>query len=168
VVAGQVSTVTWRLTFENPTPLTIGELMVRDPLPPGLVYLDGRASRGTVDLSGVLSQTVVVARLGELGPGESAELVIRTAVLSETAAGTVFKNRAGYSALNLDPGRSNEASLVVQGLTLLPVTGGLLDPRTPGGQITWGMAVLLASLVHLAARLGWLQPVWTFIKTIGR
>ena len=127
-----------------------------------------RSSQGAVDLSGVLSQTVVVARLGELGPGESAEIVIRTAVLSDTVAGAVFKNRAGYSALNLDSGHSNEASLVVQGLTLLPVTGGLLDPRTPGGQITWGMAVLLASLVHLAARLGWLQPVWTFIKTIGR
>jgi hypothetical protein len=56
-----------------------------------------------------------------------------------------YSNIASYSAANLDPGSSNEARLAVEGtdLTILPVTGGWLDPRTPRGQITWSSVFLL-------------------------
>ena len=42
------------------------------------------------------------------------------------SAPSVLANTAGYTALNLDPGRSNEARVVVEGTSILPVTGGLL------------------------------------------
>jgi len=51
VRAGQVSLVTWRLTFTNPTPLRIGDLTVRDLLPPGLLYLAAEASQGQTAVS---------------------------------------------------------------------------------------------------------------------
>lgn len=51
VPAGQVTWVTWQLAFTNPTPLTIGELVVRDLLPPGLLYLEAETSRGVVEVS---------------------------------------------------------------------------------------------------------------------
>jgi len=51
VRAGQVSLVTWRLTFTNPTPLRIGDLTVRDLLPPGLLYLAAEASQGQTEVS---------------------------------------------------------------------------------------------------------------------
>jgi hypothetical protein len=56
-----------------------------------------------------------------------------------------YGNTATYSAANLDPGSSNEAKLAVEGtgLTILPVTGDWLDPRTPQGQLTWSSVFLL-------------------------
>ena len=151
VEAGQVTTVTWTLVFSNPTPLTVAGVTVRDPLPVGLAYLGGRAGPGgQVEITGDVTQTVVVAHLGDVPGGSQAEITIHTLVLSDTVGGTVYTNTAAYSALNGDPGTSNPATLVVEGPALLPVTGGLLDPRTPQGRLAWGTGLLL--LLGLA---GW-------------
>jgi uncharacterized repeat protein (TIGR01451 family) len=161
VEAGQSATVTWTLVFSNPTPLVVGGVTLRDPLPAGLVYLDSRASQGSVEITGDVTQTVVIAHLGDVQGGGRAEITIRTLILSDTmggtgpglaartspglAARTGYTNTASYSAANLDPGRSNPAAVVVKGASILPVTGGLLDPRTPQGKMAWGS--FLAALV---------------------
>ena len=109
-----------------------------------------------------VTQTVVIAQLGDVPGGGSAQVVIRTLVASDTVAGTApgltagtgpglaartgpglaaragYTNTATYSAVNLDPGASNEARVVIEGAVVLPVTGGLLDPRTPQGKAAWG------------------------------
>jgi uncharacterized repeat protein (TIGR01451 family) len=151
VEAGQVTTVTWRLVFSNPTPLTIGGVTVRDPLPVGLAYVGSTVDQGEIEITGSLTEAVVVARLGDVPGGGRAELVIHTLVMSDTTAGTVFTNTATYSALNVDPGASNEAAVVVEGATILPVTGGLLDPRTPQGRLAWGGTLCVVSLLPGAA-----------------
>ena len=157
VVAGQVSTVTWQLTFVNPTPLTIGDLVIKDTLHPDLLYLESSTTRGTITTTTIGGQTTWQAHLGELPGNSSVTLVIQTAIMSDTAPGMVILNQASYSARNVEPGFSNEASVTVQGLTLLPVTGGLLDPRTPGGQVTWSLTALLALFAMVAKKLGWLS-----------
>jgi hypothetical protein len=97
-----------------------------------------------VEITGDISQTVVVAHVGDVAPGSQVELVLSTLVLSDATAGTVYANRANYTAVNLDPGESNEVEVVVEGAAVLPVTGGLLDPRTPAGKVTWGVVMLMA------------------------
>jgi hypothetical protein len=89
-----------------------------------------------------------VAHLGDIPGGGQATLIIRTVILSDTLAGTVFTNTASYNARNVDPGRSNQAVVAVKGPAILPVTGGLLDPRTPQGRLAWGIlgAALLAAV----------------------
>jgi len=144
VQTGQQTQVTWTLTFSNPTPLTVGGVVIRDPLPQGLVYVGSGTSQGTVEITGDISQTVVVANVGDVSPGSQVELVLNTLVLSDVVAGTVYANRANYTAANLDPGESNEVEVVVQGTAVLPVTGGLLDPRTSAGKVSWGVVMLLA------------------------
>jgi hypothetical protein len=122
-----------------------------------LVYAGGHTGQGQLELTGDLSQTVVVAHLGEIPPGGQAEIELITGVLSDTVAGTVYTNMATYTALNLEPGASNEARVVVDGgPALLPVTGGPLDPRTPAGKVTWGGGIL-ALLITLLSRSGRLQ-----------
>ncbi len=153
VQAGRQTPVTWRLNFSNPTPLTIVGVRVRDPLPQGLVYVGSTASQGQVEITGDISQTVVVANVGDVAPGAQVEIVLDTLVVSDTTAGTVFANRGSYTAANVDPGQSNEVQVVVEGTAVLPVTGGLLDPRTPAGRVTWGGVMLLAVC-------GW--GVWRF------
>ncbi len=185
VNSGEVTPLTWRLTFSNPTPLTVGSLVIRDVLPAGLLYVDGQSSRGRLEISprsaagetrlvetvsltatslvtptapitagGVLPQalagtadvplTEVVAYVDEVPPGGRVEIIINTLVLSDALPGAIYTNVATYTAANLDPGQSNEASVVVRSrLSLLPVTGGLLDPRTPQGQLTWSGSALL-------------------------
>jgi uncharacterized repeat protein (TIGR01451 family) len=150
VEAGQVSTVTWTLVFTNPTPLTISGVSVRDALPAGLVYLDSRTDQpvldspaGVIEITGDMTRTVVVAHLGDV-PGHSrAQVTIHTLVLSDTLGGMIYINTAGYSGLNVDPGVSNPATVIVEGASIQPVTGGLLDPRTPGGKLVWGGFFLL-------------------------
>ena len=83
---------------------------------------------------------------------------------SDTAPGTVIVNRASYTAQNIDTGQSNEAKVTVQGLTLLPVTGGLLDPRTPGGQVTWSLTAVLCVLSVGVYKLGWLALIKRILK----
>jgi len=175
VRAGEVSTVTWRLTFSNPTPLAIGGLVIRDPLPAGLVYASSQPGQGEVQITGDISQTVVVARLGDVAPGGQVEIMLNTVVISETAAGTVLTNRAGYTALNLDPGHSNEAQVVVEGAAVLPVTGGWLDPGTPQGQLIWGAGSVLVVLLGYWLKLGrgqviaparWWQAVARMVRTV--
>jgi len=51
VNSGEVTSLTWRLTFANPTPLTIGNLVIRDLLPAGLLYVDGQSSHGRLEIS---------------------------------------------------------------------------------------------------------------------
>lgn len=157
VEAGQVSTVTWRLVFANPTPLEVAGLEIEDPLPEGLAYVSSRTGQGMVEMTGSLSSgdaAVVLARVGSIPPGGQVWLEVTTQVLSDTAAG-VYTNTAVYRALNLDPGRSNPAVLAVEEPepVLLPVTGGLLDPRTPAGKAVWSGG-LLAAVLGLAVKLG--------------
>ena len=97
-----------------------------------------------LEITGDISRTVVVAYLGDVAPGAQVEIGLNTVVLSDTAAGTVYANRATYTAVNLDPRQSNEVQVVVEGAAVLPVTGGLLDPRTPAGKMTWSAVILLA------------------------
>jgi uncharacterized repeat protein (TIGR01451 family) len=157
VTAGPGATITWTLHFSNPTTLAIDDLVIRDALPMRLVYAGGHTGQGQLELTGDLSQTVVVAHLGEIPPGGQVEIELITGVLSDTVAGTVYPNTATYTALNLDPGASNEARVVVDGgPALLPVTGGPLDPRTPAGKMTWGGGIL-ALLITLLSRSGRLQ-----------
>jgi uncharacterized repeat protein (TIGR01451 family) len=155
VEAGQVSTVTWTLVFSNPTSLTIGGLTVRDPLPIGLAYLDSSPGSpgGQIEITGDLTRTVVVANLGDVAGGSRAEIVIRTLVASDTQRGTAFTNTASYSALNVDPGVSNAARVTVEGVAILPVTGGLLDPCTSQGRVTWCvLGLVLLGVVCVARR----------------
>jgi hypothetical protein len=151
VKAGEETTATWTLVFSNPTPLLVGGVVVRDPLP-DVAFVNSETSQGNVEITGNLSRTIVVANLGDVPPGEQARINIVTLVMSDTVAGTVYTNTATYSALNVDPGRSNEARLVVEGPAILPVTGGLLDPRTPAGKVTWGSLLLLSALPVLVWR----------------
>jgi uncharacterized repeat protein (TIGR01451 family) len=151
VEAGQVTTLTWTLIFSNPTPLTIGGVVVRDPLPVGLAYVGSDVEQpalgspgGEIEITGGLTETIVVAHLGDVDGGGRAEITIHTLVLSDTVGGTVYTNTATYSALNADPGTSNQAVVVVEGATILPVTGGLLDPRTPQGRLAWGGLLMVA------------------------
>lgn len=51
VKAGENSSVTWRLSFSNPTPLTIGGLVIRDVLPDGVAYLSSSTSRGAIEVN---------------------------------------------------------------------------------------------------------------------
>jgi uncharacterized repeat protein (TIGR01451 family) len=189
VQPGDVTPLTWRLTFSNPTPLTIGSLVIRDLLPAGLLYLDGQSSHGRLEISprsaaaetqlqelatftttqsltrmmtisgsisstGIISGdfsrtsdlplTEVVAYVDEVPPGGRVELILNTLVLSDALPGTIYTNMATYAAANLDPGQSNEVEVVVRDRrSILPVTGGLLDPRTPQGQLTWGSLLLI-------------------------
>ncbi len=149
VETGRTTPVTWTLVFTNPTPLMLGGVTVRDPLPAGLVYVGSGASQGAIEVSGDLTRTVVTARLGDVPGGGRVEILISTQVLSGTPAGTVYTNSATYSAVNADPGASNQATVVVKGVSILPVTGGLLDPRTPEGRVVWsgGGLLLLAAAV---------------------
>jgi uncharacterized repeat protein (TIGR01451 family) len=157
VETGRTTAVTWTLVFTNPTPLMLGGVTVRDPLPAGLVYVGSNASQGAIEVGGDLTRTVVTARLGDVPGGGRAEILISTQVLSGTPAGTVpgltartgYTNSATYSAVNADPGASNQATVVVKGVSILPVTGGLLDPRTPVGKAVWsgGGLLLLAAAV---------------------
>ena len=149
VETGRTTSVTWTLVFTNPTPLMLGGVTVRDPLPAGLVYVGSNASQGAIEVGGDLTRTVVTARLGDVPGGGRAEILISTQVLSGTPAGTVYTNSATYSAVNADPGASNQATVVVKGVSILPVTGGLLDPRTPEGKVVWsgGGLLLLAAAV---------------------
>ena len=149
VETGRTTPVTWTLVFTNPTPLMLGGVTVRDPLPAGLVYVSSNASQGVIEVGGDLTRTVVTARLGDVPGGGRAEILISTQVLSGTPAGTVYTNSATYSAVNADPGASNQATVVVKGASILPVTGGLLDPRTPEGKVVWsgGGLLLLAAAV---------------------
>ena len=73
--------------------------------------------------------------------------------MSDADPGTVIRNRATYRADYPDAGLSNAATITVQGLSILPVTGGLLDPRTPYGRWVWLAAVLLT--LGLGATLFW-------------
>jgi uncharacterized repeat protein (TIGR01451 family) len=157
VRAGQISDVSWKLNFSNPTPLTIGGLVIRDPLPAGLVYVSSQTSQGQVGATGSLSQTVVVANIGDLPPGGRVEVVILTQVLSTTRP-AVYANTGRYSGLNLEPGVSNEAKLVVErGTVLLPITGGLLDPHTRIGKIAWGGGALLLLVLARSGLLKFLK-----------
>jgi hypothetical protein len=72
----------------------------------------------------------------------------------------VFINSASYSALNVDPGASNEATVVVEGPAILPVTGGLLDPRTSQGRLAWGGIVALLGGLVLVGRRVWRWYAW--------
>ncbi|MEM7027999.1 MAG: Ig-like domain-containing protein [Chloroflexota bacterium] len=159
VIAGQEHTVTWALTFANPTPLTISNLVIEDVLPTSLVYLESSMPRGAITTTTVGDQTTLTAHLGDLSGGSSVTILIQTVIMSDTAPGTVVVNQASYTAQNIDPGQSNEATVTVQGLTLLPVTGGLLDPRTPGGQVTWSLTTFLGLLAVVAQKLGWLSLI---------
>jgi uncharacterized repeat protein (TIGR01451 family) len=232
VKAGQTVAVTWRLTFTNPTPLTVNGLMVRDILPEGIAYVNSSTSQGSImvnqmplaqpvsssaitgtassaqeasgaltilptsigtgvqssaqtsltqatRLTGVLASnptaavpqaaglpqaaaaasspgttpthvlnpaawTELVATIGDVPPNSRVEIIINTMVISASREMN-YSNIATYTAANLDPDSSNEAKLAVEGtgLTILPVTGGWLDPRTPQGQITWSSVFLL-------------------------
>ncbi|GIK42096.1 MAG: hypothetical protein BroJett011_59290 [Chloroflexota bacterium] len=254
VKAGQTTAVTWRLTFTNPTPLTIGGLTIRDVLPEGVTYISGSTSLGAITVNqiplspgsgmpstaspsssqasnplsatstasptlmvlptprvmpqnaaqiplptqttnlsraasltevlqlasptplapiGNLAQTsalstivtmsqptlveqslspawtMLTINVGDVAPGSRVEILIQTMVVSPTA-GMEYLNTATYSALNLDPGSSNEARVTVEAtaMTILPVTGGWLDPRTPEGKVTWSaVTLLLLSLI---------------------
>lgn len=88
--------------------------------------------------------TELVANVGDVPPGSRVEIVVSTMVIS-ASRDMNYRNIATYSAVNLDPSSSNEAKLTVEGeaFTILPVTGGWLDPRTPQGQITWSSVFLL-------------------------
>jgi uncharacterized repeat protein (TIGR01451 family) len=164
VTAGQGATITWSLHFSNPATLAIDDLVIRDTLPMGLVYAGGQSSQGQFELTGDLSQTVVVANVGDIGPGGHVELEVITRVLSDTVAGTVYTNTATYTAFDLEPGTSNEAQVVVTGgPALLPVTGGPLDPRTPAGKAMWGGGIL-AILITLLIRSGRLHRLSQQVK----
>jgi uncharacterized repeat protein (TIGR01451 family) len=250
VKEGQTTAVVWRLSFTNPTPLTIAGLVVRDVLPEGVDYVSGSTTQGTIQVNQIpltggapiqvisttgisqtstvqvqstavvqvqapsatvpaqtsasLSQmlnamtqstsqptpaptptqvlsstetvgsvqqvvsttqvttstiqetvqqqaapaapppwTEVVVDLGDIPPGGRAEVIIHTLVVSPTR-GTVYDNIATYSAKNMDPGSSNEATVTVEyAPVILPVTGGLLDPRTPQGKVTWSLILMV-------------------------
>jgi hypothetical protein len=88
--------------------------------------------------------TELIANVGDVPPNSRVEIIVSTIVISASREMN-YSNIATYSAANLDPGSSNEAKLAVEGtgLTILPVTGDLLDPRTPQGQITWSSVFLL-------------------------
>ncbi|MCL4299174.1 MAG: DUF11 domain-containing protein [Anaerolineae bacterium] len=88
--------------------------------------------------------TELIIDVGDVAPSGRVEIFINTMVMSATV-GTEYKNVATYSALNLDPGSSNEAKVTVEGslLTILPVTGGWLDPRTPQGKVTWSLSIMI-------------------------
>ncbi len=121
VPAGQVSLVTWRLSFSNPTPLMIGELVVRDLLPQGLLYVDAETSRGEVTLSprsgGGRDRQVT---LPTLPPGQA---VTSTPTPADTPTATPF-------VVTVTPG----GSLVVDQAGLrLPIAEG---ETTPTGQPT--------------------------------
>lgn len=153
VPAGQTSPITWTLTFSNPTSQTVGGVVVADPLPPGLVYQGNDTTQGQVQVTGDLSQTLIVATLGDVPPGGQATIGIVTRVISQTAAGTIYPNTARYTTATLPPAASNEARVTVVGQTaFLPVTGGILDPRTPAGRMTWGGAVVVLLLGLKVAR----------------
>jgi uncharacterized repeat protein (TIGR01451 family) len=157
VPAGQSSPVTWTLTFSNPASQAVSGVIVNDPLPPGLVYFGSSTTQGQVQLTGDLSRTVLVATLGDVPPGGQVKIGIVTQVISQTAAGTVYTNTAQYTAAALPPGLSNEARVTVVGQTpFLPVTGGLLDPRTSVGRGIWGGTglVLLLFLLRVASSKG--------------
>ncbi|MCL4298428.1 MAG: DUF11 domain-containing protein [Anaerolineae bacterium] len=153
VPAGQTSPVTWTLTFSNPTSQAVSGVIVTDPLPPGLVYLGHDTTQGQVQLTGDLTQTVIVATLGDVPPSGQATIGIVTQIISETVTETVYTNTARYTAATLPPGMSNEARVTVVGQTpFLPVTGGLLDPRTPAGRGVWGGVAVVLLLLALGRR----------------
>jgi uncharacterized repeat protein (TIGR01451 family) len=155
VEPGQVANINWVVKFENTLPYPVTNLQIRDPLPVGLEYLGVTLSQGEYFLSDsteVVSQTMLVAQVGTVNPGSTASLVIHTRTVSDTQNGDLYINVAGFIADGWE-GNSNEARVVVVGKKeILPVTGGLLDPATTEGKITWGVLLLGVATLWIIRR----------------
>ncbi|MCB0197772.1 MAG: DUF11 domain-containing protein [Anaerolineae bacterium] len=113
VRAGQVTPLTWQMTFTNPTPLTITQLVVRDLLPVGLLYTEAETSHGTLAVTGrsahgqdtryvVLSSGSPAGQSATITPTQritlSARIITPTVMASPTLSRTVLIHRATVTA----------------------------------------------------------------------
>jgi uncharacterized repeat protein (TIGR01451 family) len=98
VMVGQ--NVTFTVTVANKGPSTATDVVVVDPLPPGLIFVSATPSQGTYDPASGLWM------VGTLAPGASATLQVTAMVATVGPIG----NTAEASALQFDPDLSNNVA----------------------------------------------------------
>ena len=135
--ASEGNTVVFTITVENLGPADTTGVVVADPLPAGLTYVDDAPSRGSYD-DGTGQWTV-----GALDGGETATLIL-TAMVNPGTMGTVLTNAAQIAASDQpDSNSANDEDSATVAVSALRIekTSDVAGSTQPGDTITYTIVV---------------------------
>jgi uncharacterized repeat protein (TIGR01451 family) len=153
---------TYTIAFRNSGDAPARDVIVSDPLPPGVEYVPASLRLNDQSLSDVqdadegsfLNNNIEV-RLPRVNPQESFRITFNARLSQTTAGGTAFVNNATFTAANAEPVRSTDATVVFDPFGLVYAARGGSSAAIPGARVEVFQDAGGASLLNLPANLGY-------------